>query len=241
MLIDLDIGNSRAKWRLMRDDEIIGCGVLPTHGADWSSFFELSSYQPKRVRVSNVAGAEVASQVLSTVEKEFGIEAEFALSSECVGEVKSGYDQPVLLGVDRWLAVLAGWDLFRDRCIVIDAGSALTLDVIGSGGQHLGGYIVPGQKMLCDALFGGTSGVRASSLAASSLALGSNTDLAVRNGCYAMSVAFIEKVIASDYCGEAPMNIVLTGGDAESLLSDLPDSVLHKPDLVLDGLAIALP
>lgn len=241
MLIDLDIGNTRAKWRVTQDGEIVDRGVISTYRCDWSPFSALKSYQPKRVRVSNVAGEVVANKVSDIVETDFGILGEFAFSCQSVGLVTSGYDEPECLGVDRWMAILAGWDLFHDRCIVIDAGSALTLDFMDCGGRHLGGYIVPGQEMMCDALFGGTSGIGASSSEELGLDFGANTGMAVRNGCYAMALGLIEKVMAEGSKDRAPMNIVLTGGDAGVFLPHLPKTVLHKPDLVLDGLALALP
>ena len=241
MIVDIDIGNTRAKWRLTVGAEIVERGVIETGRKDWSALQALRSYQPDRVRVSNVAGQKVAHQLESVITETFGVKAEFARACPSVGEVRSGYEKPEKLGVDRWLAVLAGWDLFRQRCVVIDAGSALTLDFIDEKAVHLGGYIVPGQQMMVDALFGGTSGVRVNSSQGLGVEYGQNTDSAVQSGCFAMTLALIEKVIldANDEYGST--NIVLTGGDAELLLARLPNTVVHKPDLVLDGLALALP
>jgi type III pantothenate kinase len=241
MIVDIDIGNTRAKWRLSSDGNSLHRGVIDTGGGDWSSLSMLSAYQPERVRVSNVAGEAVAQQVRRIAARDFGIKAEFALACESVGAVTSGYEDPQRLGVDRWLAILAGWELFRNRCVVVDAGSALTFDFIDANGGHLGGYIVPGQQMMINALFGGTSGVRVNSSQASGFDYGQNTDTAVRNGCFAMALALIEKVIVENSEERDSINIVLTGGDADLLLADLPKAVVHKPDLVLDGLVLALP
>lgn len=241
MLVEIDIGNSRAKWRLSSDGEILDRGVIDTSADDWSALAALQPYQPKRVRVSNVAGEAVAQRVRHVVARGFGIKAEFAHACESVGAVASGYEDPYRLGVDRWLAILAGWELFHDHCVVIDAGSALTFDFIDAGARHLGGYIVPGQQMMMNALFGGTSGVRINSSQAPGLDCGQNTDTAVQNGCFAMTLAFIERAIVCDSGGRDSINIVLTGGDADLLLTHLPKAIVHKPDLVLDGLALALP
>jgi len=158
-----------------------------------------------------------------------------------VGELRSGYDQPETLGVDRWLAILAGWDLFRQHCVIIDAGSALTFDFIDETGGHLGGYIVPGRQMMIDALFGGTNGVRVNTSPVHGIDHGQDTASAVQNGCFAMTLALIEKIILEGNEGRRAVNIVLTGGDGELLLAKLPNVIVHKPDLVLDGLALALP
>ena len=241
MVVDIDIGNTRAKWRLSSCGDVLARGVIDTSSGDWSALTALCSYQPKRVRVSNVAGEAVAQQVRSVVGRAFGIKAEFALSCKSVGAVNSGYEDPQRLGVDRWLAVLAGWELFHNRCVVVDAGSALTFDFIDARAGHLGGYIVPGQQMMVDALFGGTSGVRVNSSQASGLDYGQNTDTGVHNGCLAMALALIERVMVDDGQGQDATSLVLTGGDAGLLLAHLPKAVVHKPDLVLDGLALALP
>lgn len=241
MLVDIDIGNTRAKWRLSSEGNILDRGVVDTSGGDWSALDALRPNHPRRVRVSNVAGEAVGQQVRSVVTRVFGINAEFALACESVGAVTSGYEDPRVLGVDRWLAILAGWELFRDRCVVIDAGSALTFDFIDAGGRHLGGYIVPGKQMMVNALLGGTSGVRINASQASSLDCGQNTNTAVQNGCFAMAMALVQKVVADSGEGRDSINVVLTGGDAEVLLTHLPKVVVHKPDLVLDGLVLALP
>jgi len=241
MIVDIDIGNTRAKWRLTAGAEIVERGVIETDSQDWAALLALRSYQPSRVRVSNVAGQVVEQRLGSVIAEALGIQAEFARACPSVGEVKSGYDHPEKLGVDRWLAILAGWDLFRQRCVVVDAGSALTFDFINAKGDHLGGYIMPGQQMMIDALFGGTSGVRVNSSQVLGTDHGQNTDSAVQNGCFAMTLALIEKIILEANKEQGSINMVLTGGDAELLLSQLPNTVVHKPDLVLDGLALALP
>jgi len=94
---------------------------------------------------------------------------------------------------------------------------------------------------MIDALFGGTSGVRVNSSQVLGTDHGQNTNSAVQNGCFAMILALIEKVILETNEEQGSINMVLTGGDAELLLTQLPNAVVHKPDLVLDGLALALP
>ena len=239
MIVDIDIGNTRAKWRVSSEGSVIDSGMLDTRCKDWAVFHSLQSHQPERVRVSNVAGSEVRERVRHIAAKAFGLEVEFAVASKVVGEVVSGYEQPGRLGVDRWLALLAGWELFGSRCVVVDAGSALTFDFLDEQARHLGGYIIPGRQMMLNSLLRGTSGVRAEASQAEDVSYGQNTDTAVHNGCLAMTVALIEKMLSTEGLG---MNkLVLTGGDAKSLLTHLPSSVVHIPDLVLDGLPLALP
>ena len=153
----------------------------------------------------------------------------------------SGYGRPETLGVDRWMAILAAWDRVQVPCVVVDAGSALTIDFIAAGGRHLGGYIVPGIQMMLDALYGGTADVRVEGRPVFSQLAGGDTITAVHNGCSTMAIALIEKSLnqLEDIAGSAM--VVLTGGDSEQLAKALGDQCLHVPDLVLVGLGIALP
>ncbi len=241
MIVDIDIGNTRAKWRLTDGGLVIKEGFIETKFGDWSPLVALRSHNPGRVRASNVAGEEVGQQLRGAITKAFGIEVDFAVSCASVGQVVSGYRNPKQLGIDRWLAILAGWDLFRDDCVVVDAGSALTIDFVNATARHIGGYIIPGQKMMLSALYGETSGVHVNPSEEMSVDFGASTTEAVQNGCLAMALALIEKTMVdkNKRCGLIKM--VLTGGDAESLLERLPDTVMHRPNLVLDGLALALP
>lgn len=58
--------------------------------------------------------------------------------------VTNGYRQPEHLGVDRWMTLLAAREMLPGDCVLIDAGSAITLDLLRADGQHLGGAILPG-------------------------------------------------------------------------------------------------
>ena len=241
MIVDVDIGNTRTKWRIASDGVIIDSGVFNTGNQDWSVLEGLQCYRPARVRVSNVAGAVVAAELKQITLQILGVEVEFALACESVAGVSSGYQRPERLGVDRWLAILAAWTLFKHRCVVVDAGSALTLDFLSDEAKHLGGYILPGRQMMVDALLGGTDGVRVDSAVEVSEEYGVNTDQAVQNGCFSAVLALIEKASSTSDKNLGAMGVVLTGGDASALMAVLPGAVVYRPDLVMDGLALALP
>ena len=67
----------------------------------------------------------------------------FVSTAKALGVI-NGYQQPERLGVDRWMTLLAAREMAAGNCIVIDAGSAITLDLLRADGQHLGGAILPG-------------------------------------------------------------------------------------------------
>ena len=67
-----------------------------------------------------------------------------------------------MLGVDRWLALVAAWNMVRQPAVVADLGTAATLDFVAGDGRHVGGYIVPGPGLMAKALARDTARVRVS-------------------------------------------------------------------------------
>jgi type III pantothenate kinase len=240
VILELDIGNSRIKWRTLaahgqpvvrghrsrRDlpgDQVPWGELLPAHGI-------------QRMRVANVAGPEVAADLDRWARDALAIAPEHAHATARVAGVACGYREPEKLGVDRWLALLAAWHELGRACVVADAGTAVTVDVLDGSGVHQGGYIVPGLTLMLNALLSGTSGVRLSAGPVATLAAGNCTSDAVLRGCTAMTIALIERAR-----GGLELPLVLTGGDADLLAPWLAEPTLLRPELVLDGLSIALP
>ena len=185
----------------------------------------------------------VARRSASASRSAYGVPVEFATTTALLAGVTCGYDDPPLLGVDRWLALVAAWDAVRQPVAVVDLGTAATLDFVTGAGQHLGGYIVPGLGLMAAALARDTAGVRVAGDLAPELLPGRNTAQAVRRGATAMLLDFLEacccpvraRLLAS------PPRVFLTGGDAELVAGRLSFAPRVEPDLVLDGLGLALP
>ena len=227
--LDVDIGNTRTKWRFGNARGTASGVVAPTL-AD----------PPDRVCIACVAAGreEIGARFASA----FDLRPEFAESTAELAGVTCGYENPALLGVDRWLAVVAAWNMGRQAAVVADVGTAATLDFVTRDGRHTGGYIVPGLGMMAVALARDTARVQVAGDRAPELLPGRDTAQAVRRGTTAMLLSFIEWSVArfSAADGEAPV-VFLTGGDADELAARLSFPVRVEPDLVLDGLALALP
>ena len=225
--LDMDIGNSRIKWRFGTSQGISSHDRLP----------EVSN-SIDRVRISTVRRNQV--ELGRRCEELYGIKPAFANSTKSLVGVTCAYSDPSMLGVDRWLAICAAWHATNQACIVVDAGTALTIDVVADDGQHLGGYIVPGlttmQKQLKDA----TEQVEIQTEnTAGSVAYGADTRSCVTNGALRMCSEFVNGVVASNRW--AKPSVYVTGGDVPALMPYFDHDVLHRPYLVLDGLALALP
>lgn len=196
--------------------------------------------RPRRVRIASVAGDRRG--IAERFEDAYGVRPEFAETTPKLAGVTCGYDDPTRLGVDRWLALVAAWNAGRRAVAVVDLGTAATLDFVTADGRHQGGYIVPGLGLMAAALARETAGVRVAGDLAPDLSPGRNTAQAVRRGSTAMLLDFIAASVGrfADARADSP-EVFLTGGDAELLAGRLPFALRVEPDLVLDGLDLALP
>lgn len=230
-VLDLDVGNSSTKWRLGSHRGHIRTGELPSV-ADHVA----------RVRVSTVAVPE--QQLFETITESFDVQPEFARVSTTLGGVSNGYDDFAMLGVDRWLALVAAWRHVRSDVIVFDLGTAMTADYVQESGMHLGGYIVPGLNAMRDALGHSTRDVKVVQNVSSnsSVKFGQSTQDAVHWGLAHMQLGWVNSCIeiGTQFFGKKPA-LVLTGRDPihTRLCQLLPFQ--YFPDLVLEGLAIAMP
>jgi len=234
--LDLDIGNSRTKWRLAGASGSLKSPRIPTL---------TDSEPPDRVRISAVAG--VRDRTSAAVQARFGIVPEFAEVSRDLAGVVCCYEDPNRLGIDRWLALVAAWRCVQGAVAVVDAGTAITVDLVDDRGQHEGGYIVPGIGLMRRSLAGETRDLALPEMLADQEhdafpPPGKSTDTAIAGGTLAMPATFLDAVLTR-FTSAYPSGITtfLCGGDAHLLRSRLASPTHIKPNLVLDGLAIALP
>ena len=138
---------------------------------------------------------------------------------------------------------MAGYALVRKACVIVDCGSALTVDLVNDQGRHLGGYIAPGLNIMRRALLANTEGIGISEISATLLlAPGRDTESAVSAAQGAMYCGLLEQAslqLYKDAGGFSPI-IIMTGGDVGQLIPYFPDAIV-QPELVLDGLVLALP
>ena len=121
----------------------------------------------------------------------------------------------------------------------------VTVDFVDASGQHLGGYIAPGSKLLRTSLQRHTRLIRYDESLRGDLLQpdpGTSTAEAVEFGCDLMLVGFVREQlkVARQILGDE-MVVILTGGDAERMADALPETCHTLNDLVFDGLALACP
>ncbi|NQD38394.1 type III pantothenate kinase [Permianibacter sp. IMCC34836] len=233
----LDVGNTRIKWQLDSADGVIAGAAL--HGSgDTLAAAPIWAELPARteVWVASVASATLRAQIDALCAQAGCASVHWAVSAAHMGGLHNSYAEPARLGVDRWLAMLAAW---REACgpvVVIDAGSAITVDWVDEHGRHRGGHIVPGVSLLEQALRRGTAAVRAEPQTSRSVSPGVSTDQAVNQGVLAMAAGYLRYVLTEAWPGCASARLLLCGGDGPLLEPFLPRPASWRAQLVLDGL-----
>jgi len=248
MILQIDAGNTRIKWRVIEGSRSgnkgyrtvdKGCRTVAEGNQLTSSILTGEPLLLPTVttltmaQLSNVAGDTVIATLSKQLRAQFAISLQVAKVSPRVGLVSCGYTSLETLGVDRWLAVLAAFEKTGRAAVVVDAGSTLTVDIVNSEGVHQGGYIVPGVRLLQESLWQGTDQVKVDQYGSGEQPIpGVTTEQAVSHGCILMLVAFIERLAA-----ERRAELIITGGDALLIKSQLAVKADYCPDLVLDGLS----
>lgn len=229
MTILIDIGNTAIKWQLRESEQ-----ATDTGRGDVSQLMvwleSLGNLPSQRVAVSCVRDDEFAGELRDALARLGCYSVDFAESSATHAGVTNAYASPSSLGVDRWLAVLALKSRGHESGIVVDVGTACTIDVLESN-RHVGGFILPGPKLACEALVANTDKIRYSTEPPAALEPGSDTGACVVSGAWLTIVGAV-KEIAMRY-PHCPL--FLAGGAAPTLL-DLGVEGELVTDLVFDGL-----
>ncbi len=243
MILELDCGNTRVKWRLRLGSNIIKRGVFFTlEGFSEITTQELGAEGIQRVLVGSVLTDEYARKFAAWALSNLKVNPEFAVSEYRCNGITNGYQQPEKLGVDRWLGILAAKAKQPESSVIVDCGSAITVDLVTSQGEHLGGYIAPGLRLMRDALGRKTAGIKLGQIGyPESDFPGRNTVSAIKSAELAMISGLVDhaKSVLRNY-EKNEAGLIITGGDGEWLVSMLKTGK-YEEDLVLDGLQIAMP
>ena len=240
----LDAGNTRLKWGLAENGEVHRTGSITQEKIRAKGLAALTTRLPTRIDAalaSNVAGPTFATRLAGVVGAHCGCELRFAQTERAAFGVSNSYKQPRRMGVDRWVAMIGAWAEMRSSCLVVDVGTAVTIDALDDNGCHLGGQILPGIVLMADALAQQTSDIPATKPAAAGsydgvLMFANNTRGAVGSGALSAVTGAVERAIRTLRSNDCDATVVLTGGDASRILAALNGPSLHRPNLVLQGL-----
>lgn len=234
----LDVGNTNLRWTQHRNGELGEIhsvthyrGVPIDLHAAWEQL-----YPPQRVLISNVAGIELGDALVRTCRSYWQVTAEIVRTRAEAHGVRISYGRPENLGVDRWLALVGAHCAFPGASLIVDAGTAVTFDLLLSDGEHLGGLILPGIEMMRDSLLAGTHIPRVEADPAAA-PWARDTAPAVAAASIQAVGALVDRLSQRlvVQTGEQT-RILLTGGDAERIHPSIDADARVVPDLVLQGL-----
>jgi type III pantothenate kinase len=233
MLILIDAGNTRLKWAAWGDGRWQARGALANHELD-ALPERLANFRPAWIGVSCVAGVAVR-EYIETYARRCGI-APYWLRpvAELHGMVNS-YRAPETLGADRFAALFACHCRGLAPCIMVMAGTALTIDALASEGVFQGGMILPGARLMRQSLASGTAGLAESPGVCQDFPRA--TPDAIETGLCAAQAGAVralhERLVRLEGRDVATL---VSGGDAEWLASHLPGEVRIVENMVLEGL-----
>lgn len=225
-ILVVDVGNTSVKYTAfqgegviwqVRDDELLS--KLP--------------FSPKAIYFASVRSKQESEALQESLKHRFPQAQWAVLQSEAVAcGVYNAYPEPHRLGIDRWLTVVAAYHHFATDVVIVDAGTAIKVDLVSSKAQHLGGYITPGLAMMEASLLANTAKIRYdNSEKVTGKGLPNSTARAVGEGCYEMALGFLQRI----HTQYAHFTWVVTGGDGKALLDRLGIAAHYEPNLIALG------
>ena len=236
LLLAVDSGNTRIKWGLHDGHTWLKQGAVAQGKKalleqEWKSLRE-----PSRIVISNVGGTE-AKAALSEVISRWEAEPLWitAVAYQC--GVRNYYTYPEQLGSDRWAALVAAWELEGQGCLVVDAGTAMTVDALSDTGEFLGGIITPGIDLMQKMSLGDITPLKPED--GKFCDYPDNTADALYSGAMHAMAGAVERMAAllAGTLGHVP-ECILSGGAAQQLQPLLKVNTKVMDDLVLQGLAV---
>jgi type III pantothenate kinase len=231
-VLAIDAGNTRIKWGLhdgSRWRRQAWVRTLEAHRLK-AAFARLAL--PHQIIISNVAGHGLRDQLARMLPR--GPIRWIKGEREQAG-VRSSYAAPAQLGCDRWAALIGAHQLYRGAAVVVNAGTALTVDALTADGVFAGGMIAPGVELMRKALADNTAGLkmRAGEFSYFPDATGD----AIMSGAINACSGAIERMSRFlEDAGQAAPLCVLSGGGAATLAPYLNLEVKLVNNLVLEGL-----
>jgi type III pantothenate kinase len=251
MLLALDIGNTEITLGLFRERDLEAHWRLTTNpdrtpdewAASVAAFLDHAGRSPNEVRAACLASVapSVTQSIMEGVEKTTGRLPQ-AVDARTPLPITLDVDEPLSVGADRVVNVLAASQLFQADTIVVDFGTATTFDCVTADARFIGGVIMPGLRTSADQLTRRAAKLPATELLPPERAIGRHTEECIRAGVLfgaADSVDGIVRRIRAEWPGGGTPRVIATGGLAR-LVAPLTASIERvDPDLTLRGLSLA--
>lgn len=239
----IDCGNTRIKWALAADGEIVASGDIAHRGNEDEALDKLAGLvtaEIESVHVASVLDDAFTERLAGSLRGDGSLRVRRTKTVAHAHGLRIAYSDPEALGVDRWLAMIAARAAVDGPVCVASAGTAVTFDAVAENGSHLGGFIWAGPALAARALEVETKRIGrtgpASERPAGIDVLGRSTAEAVGRGSLFSIAAAIDRAVSIVAAETGEPALVLTGGDAGRVLPWLESRATIRPELVLEGL-----
>lgn len=148
------------------------------------------------------------------------------------------YDNPKEVGADRIANAVAAYDLYGGPSIVVDFGTANTIEAISAKGEYLGGAIFPGIEISMDALFGRAAALRRVELVPPRHVIGKSTVESIQSGAVYGFSGQVDALVDRFQAELGECTVIATGGEAERIIPHSRTIQHHEPWLTIQGLRI---
>ena len=248
MLLAIDVGNTNivvgvfdgddltADFRIHTDDRFTG-DELGLILVDLLGRKDLSPEQVTAVVVSSVVPTLARS--IDELSHTYFHQPPMMVGPGTRTGIRIQYDDPRRVGADRIANAIAAHHLYHGPAVLVDFGTATTLDAIDANGDYLGGAIAPGIQLSHDALVNHAAMLIRVELTAPTEAIGRNTTASMQSGIVFGYVGLVEGLVArfrTEMAGSP--KVIATGGLATSLASLMPSIDIVDERLTLHGLRL---
>jgi type III pantothenate kinase len=235
-VLAIDAGNTRIKWGVHDGRGWSKSGAIGTAQAQSLADVIREALPAARAIATNVAGGQVQAAIDSACERA-RLPVIFIRGEARRLGVTNGYREPTQLGADRWAALVAAHHARPGHKLVVNAGTALTIDALAGDGRFLGGVIVPGPALMRRSLDRATAALR--EMPGVLRDFPDNTPDAIATGSVLAAAGAVDRLAAAMSAHACPPGfIILSGGGSREIAPSLTlPHELHE-NLVLDGLQL---
>jgi type III pantothenate kinase len=231
MNLIVDIGNSRVKWAEFKDDVLVKKYYSLSKDDDIPKNVLKKKYKCIMISSTGKSNSKVLSQLVPLSDEILQMDYNTPIP------ILLEHYTPETLGLDRKAACVGASVIYPNRnCLVFDAGTALTIDLLLKDRGMVGGNISPGLSLRFEALHNFTANLPLLSSGNYQSDLGKSTEDSIINGVQHGILHEVEAYICEYKAKYPEMLTIITGGDAQFFVKNLKSSIFVQPDIVVIGL-----
>lgn len=233
MLLTVDVGNTFVKVAVFEEVELVDKFIFELENAK-SNFETIFTTYPQASKLVYVSVATIESALITWLQKKIAV---CQLSHQSAFPCVNKYQTPETLGIDRMILAAGAVLVFPAKnCLVIDAGTCITYDLVTSNGVYEGGAISPGLALRYKALHAYTAKLPLLETTSPEKEIGKTTNESIHVGVVQGVLNEVEGFISKYSVNYQDLTVILTGGDANFLANRLKSTIFADENFLLKSL-----